>query len=224
MSIQPSIDDVRELLRRDSLAEAEKITDKSYKNDPATMTMGFMGHLDLVQARKNALMAINDTHNAQTIDEHLAVFFDLGFKVIYTEDFYGTPYGYNETTYILWHDIKSILGVVETYSEKLVNTSKIYYNVKLSSIEALHWRYTSSHSGVSEDDLVLCGDHDTREGLRVAIDGLEKMGSFMVKWTKRPWYRFVNYMDWKRSTVKTEELTEKRLNQLPQEVQVVINI
>lgn len=223
MTTTPTIEEVRALLHRDGLAEAEKITGKSYKEDPVTMHIGFIGHLGLVESREAALIAINDTYNAQSLEEHLAVFFDLGFEIVYQEPFYESSYGYNETMYILWNASKGVLGYVESYSENRVNHSKIYYNVQLPDRDVINWLYTSSHSGIN-DDLVLCGDHDTREGLRVAIDGLEKMGTFMTMWTRRPWYRFVNYMEWKIPNVDAAQLTENRMNKLPQEVQVAINV
>lgn len=216
-----TIDEVRNIIQRDALAEAEKHTGQSYKNDPETMALGFYSHLDLVQLKKQVLSEIGDTHWGLDLEEHLKVWLKEGFRIIYKEAFVGVSYEYAETLFILWHSEKGILGFIETYNKTRVNKSNIYYNVKLNSLDSYSWRYTSSHTGIS-DDLVLAGSHDTREGLLVAIDGLEKMGTFMPVWTKPYWYSFATYSEWKDTKLDYKAVTADRVMKLPIEVQNAI--
>lgn len=216
-----SIADIRKLLQADGLAEAEKMTDLSYKEDPTTMALGFGIHLDLVQLKRIALEEIGDTHFNQTLDEHLSIWFKLGFQVIHEEDFTDEKYGYQEKLFILWHVEKGILGFIESYNGTRVNNSKIWYNVQLKNRDDYNWSFTSSHSGLGED-LVLAGMHDVREGLLVAIDGLEQMGTFLPVWKKPYWYSLLTYTEWRVPDVDSKAITTYRVNMLPPEVQEAI--
>lgn len=215
-----AIDAARKLLHTDALAAAEEITGKSYKDDDTTMAIGFIGHLSLTERKAQALQAIGDTNYRQSLYDHLDVFVKLGFEIVYTEDFLANEYGYKEKIFILWHHEKGILGVVESYGGDRINHSNIYYNVQLNSLDDI-WKYTSSHGAIL-DDLVLQGNHDTREGLRVAINGLEKIGEFMPVWKYNSVFALATYVEWKIPDVNYKAITAKRISNLPQEVQDAI--
>lgn len=219
-----SIDEVRKILHYDALADAESLTGKSYKEDPLTMEIGFTQHIALQYLKREALEEIGDTNNYQTLEEHLKTFDALSFEIVLVEDFLATseyhePYA--ERMYVLWQAEKGILSVVQSYNSTRVNNSNIFYNVQLKSREDYNWLYASSHSGL-QDDLVLAGGHDTREGLKIAIDGLETMGALLPVWVRPYHFHLLTYDEWKLPNVDHKAITAERFKQLPQEVQAAI--
>ena len=93
--------------------------------------------------------------------------------------------------------------------------------MQLKSREDYNWLYASSHSGL-QDDLVFAGGHDTREGLKIAIDGLETMGALLPVWVRPYHIHLLTYDEWKIPNVDHKSITIRRWEALPPDVRDAI--
>lgn len=208
--------DLESLMRTDPLAEAEKVTGKSYKEDEATSALGFLLHLANVEAKQRAAAASDDTHYSSSLEDTLRIYRELGFTELLLDRFEGSD-GAPETYRILWHE-DGILATVESYQTTHRNNTKIWYNVRFP--DGAGWPVTSS--GQYLDDHVWVGDHDMREGMRVKLAGLRGAGTFLPVWRKRPFLWLLTYMDSKVEGYDHKAITEERISRLPEHVQAAI--
>jgi hypothetical protein len=197
-------DDIESLLRFDAIAEAEKITGKSYKYDGGTAHLGFALSMAGNDLKRQALESSDDTHYGMTYDDALRIYASEGFQVIYSRYFRGRYFSEEkdplETFRVLWHP-DGILATAESYKGKTLNSSKIYYNIEFAAdLEGDgYWNYISSGSldqpAYAEGRHLWVGDHDVREGLRHKLATLRSVGKFQEKWVSRPFLWFLTYTD-----------------------------
>ena len=105
--------DISAALRFDPLAEAERLTGKSHKDDAATSSLGFGLALIHNQEKEALLRSTADSHFNMAFAETVALYADLGFDQVYREQFTGS--GGAETYLILWHP-EGILATCESYA------------------------------------------------------------------------------------------------------------
>jgi hypothetical protein len=106
---------IDDLLHEDALMNAEKITGKSYKEDEATMHLGFLMHMMKGQEKKAALKSRGDTYYTQNFYEHCALVEGYGFEMVY-EETYQNDGGYPETLRYYCHREKALFYDVHTYN------------------------------------------------------------------------------------------------------------
>lgn len=220
------IDDneMRSILNFDSLASAEALTGKSYKDDDATMAAGLRLQMRNTAMRKAALMAAGDTHFGSNFSEQLAAFRTLGFEVVGEHKFYGASWDDDEprqeTFLILWHP-EGVLGTIESYEGTRRNTSHIYYNWRPSPELGDDWgNFTSSGGPFIEG--VYPGSHDTREALMFNFEQLRQNGEFVSPWLESPFLWLLTYMDTRAENYDYKAITEARFAELPEHVRVAI--
>jgi len=210
---------LRDLLAFDPLSTAERVTGKSYKADEGTMALGFSLAIDHNQRKSNALAASGDTHFSQTLAEAEKVYAAAGFAKVASWPFEGSG-GIAEELAAWWHP-DGLLLTVESYMGTRVNSAKVRYNV--SSPEprpADFFRRTSSGSLTADD--VWAGDHDVREGLIVAIEGLREVGAFLPVWVRQPFMWLLTYMDTKVEGYDYAAISTRRIADLPADVRAAI--
>lgn len=218
-----SADDLAGLLRIDPLSDAEQITGQSYKDDQATMEIGFGLHLALSAAKERAAREANDSYFSMDLAQTLALYADMGFTEILCDEFPGVSYDGSpaptETFRILWH-VDGVLATVESYRGTDRNSTKVYYNVRLDSDwdRSDFWARTSS--GGMRDD-VWVGNHDAREGVRTNLARLSEVGTFLPVWVEQPFLWLVTYAETK-GDYDYRAINEARIARLPVDVQRAI--
>lgn len=206
-----SADDIAALLAFDPLGQAERLTGESYKDDGATMSLGFAMHMEHNRRKADALQAARDSHFAMNLAETLALYAEMGFAEVLCDEFAGTDV--TETFHILWHP-EGLLATVESYGGVRRNCSKVYYNIAMRSTGDM-WSRTSSGRLMPGD--VWVGDHDAREGIRTNLDRLREVGDFLPAWVERPFLWFVTYAETKRD-YDYAAINAERISRLPAHV------
>lgn len=232
-------------LNYDGLAEAEKVTGKSYKEDEDTMALGFALSVLSNERKARELKMADDTHHGSPFPETLRVFADLGFEEVWSNTFiakanYAGDSDRQDVHKLLWRE-DGVLAHVESYSGFEVNSTnsaKIYYNWRISDEikeEGEYYRYTSSghfhRESYDAGEFIYIGDHDVREGLRQKLGNLETYGSFVNPWKEQQFIWFLNYAQTREAekfsayAEKTEwynEINRKVISELPQNVRDAI--
>lgn len=214
-----------QLLSFDALSTAEKLTGKSYKEDEATMRMGFAMHLLNGECKRNELALRDDTVHSNPWSHTLKVYADLGFETVYAKAFRGR-YGTEEFE-VLWRS-DGLLAKVESFTlagRVSTNHSDLYYNWRPNP-EVDRWEYTSSghcHTpSYDQGDHVWIGHHDVREAMRHKIAQLEAHGEFLTPWVERPFLWLLTYMDTKDPDYDHKAITASVIAELPEHVRKAI--
>ena len=105
----------KKILNFDSLAEAEKITGKSYKEDEDTSMLGMLMHMKMSEEKKRLLIGSNDTHFGMTEAEALQIFKMNGFKIVLQDPFINED-DIEERFYVLFDYENSILLSFDTHT------------------------------------------------------------------------------------------------------------
>jgi len=172
------------LLNFDALAEAEKATGKSYKDDEETSSLGFDLHLAASTAKRRMLAEACDTYHGQPLEEYLEVVRSLGFIEAVRQPFVNyQDETKTETYFIFWHPTDGILLSFDTYHCNHVNGGHFYYNW-IPDKTHKDW-FTCVSSGWGNDingRYVWSGDHDCREALKYHICQMRDHGKFLVPW------------------------------------------
>lgn len=179
------------LLGYDSLAEAERITGKSYKEDEVTGKLGLLLHMEHTQRKRDELMVRQDTYYSIPFTEAVDVALDIGFKPVWTHA--GTSsYGHPQKTIIFWHE--GILLTMNDYKGCL-NSANIHFNWRPSSgksdefgpIFDLPVSGSMKHRGPGFEDIdgdpwVFVGSIHVVEGLKHRVEQLRASGEVLTEW------------------------------------------
>lgn len=222
-----------ELLRFDGIAEAEKITGQSYKEDEGTMGLGFLLLQAASERKREVLAAAKDSHYGITFTDYVDLFKQDGFEVVREKKFAGSD-GIEETHVILWKANEGILATAESYRANTLNSSNVHYNVefdadKVETGEVEPWDLISSggfnKEAYDEGKRVWIGHHDGREGIRYKLARLRSAGTFQPVWTERPYLSLLTYQDWRTISTNFKDadaLRDKIIADLPESVRNAI--
>lgn len=204
---------IGELLKFDGLAEAERITGKSYKEDELTKGIGLAAVMANNMRTTEALKQTNDTHFGMTAVEFIAMLGEIGFQEVYRQPF--TSSGGDQMFYMFWH-ADGILLKWDTYGP-VINSGNFYYawKPKPEVFEQSFWDFTSS--GGFREDHVWVGNHDCREGMRYNIQRLRDNGEFLNPWPESQYMQLNSSHEWYNGT-DTGAASQERFDALPQEV------
>lgn len=212
------------MLNLDPLLEAEKITGQSYKDDEETLSLGMLLHMAKSKQVREELSLRNDTHFRVSWDEALAIYEDLGFVEVFSEEFvdkgfYKDEPDKTEVFKVFWRN--GFLLTAESYSKQTtLNSSKIYYNwIPNDEKKAHHYTSSGSYSKNSEDVLVWAGDHDAREGLRNIISNLESNGEILDQWQFVPFLWLLNFSVPGQDGYIFHEENQRVISHFPQAIQ-----
>lgn len=217
-------DPVQQMLDLDPLGEAERLTGKSYKEDPETMRLGFGLHILHAQGKAEELERRDDTSMRTPFAETLRIYTDLGFDVVHEHLFPGTYSDRREAFLVLFRP-DGVLAKVESYGES-TSTSQVYYNWEHPVDGVDRWALTSSgHYHTPSYDAgrrIWIGNHDVREGLRHKLARLEANGRFRTPWIERPFLWLLDFSQTKVKDYDHEAITADVVSRLPRDVQRVI--
>lgn len=105
----------KKLLELDPLAEAEKLTGKSYKNDKETSNLGFLLQIQKSKETNKLLTELDDTLFSNTEKDYLRKMKGFGFDEVLKLPFVNEK-GITERFYVLFHRNLGILLTFDTYT------------------------------------------------------------------------------------------------------------
>lgn len=236
-------DEFQQTLSMDPLLEAEKLTGKSYKDDPITQALGFMFLQKKTEYMRDELSLRNDTYRHCGFEYAIRIMDDLGFRVLHEETYSMSENRDNETHLILWRD--GILATADSYT-----TLPEYGGVSLNSINLYgNWlpnaniksfKFTSSghfsrnapgfDGEIETDPWIWIGHWSGSEGVRNTLDRLDNNGTWLSCWLEQPVLNLDNFTvtstksktrddDWLSTR---RDMTQKRLALLPKSVQEAV--
>jgi hypothetical protein len=236
---KPSDKEISDILKVDPLVEAEKATGKSYKEDDATMNLGFLLNVQNNLVKENALKSTGDSVFSMDWLAYCEFVENLGFGLM-IEDFNedGT-----ESVRIYYHEKDGLLLKTDSFNGNR-NSAIVYYNWRPdikpkeewkdpNKVELADWGVTSSGSWNRTDDitdktvedhwrsLVWSGDHDAREALSFNMRQLRENGTFMPIWKNRPFLWLLGHWE-SKGEYSYAKINESRIKKLPEWVQDAI--
>ncbi|QIG57951.1 hypothetical protein SEA_PAULODIABOLI_267 [Microbacterium phage PauloDiaboli] len=191
------------ILNFDPLLEAEKVTGKSYKEDPGTKGLGFVLLQESAQRKKDELMLREDTYSGMPFHDAVQLVLDLGFEPIYAQiKSDKSKYGDGRPVHFYLYWRKGVLLRLESYGSEdstrglTVNSMHMYYNW-MQADGSTPWcpvsgssswtRMAPGFDGELEDDpWVMNGDKDVREGLKHYLEILHSSGIVPETWLYVP--------------------------------------
>lgn len=210
------------MLAFDPLAEAEKMTGASYKEDEETLRAGMALHLLHNGFKKQALQAAGDTYWGITPADALSAMEAAGFVLVHSEPVGDT----GDVQRILVHPDGLLIDFDSYYADTTINSGSVYYQWRPAVDGPDRWEFTASGGFSRTDESVWIGYHDIREGLFRKIQRLRENGEFVSPWIDtdgwaRP--RISTYLDWRHNpSFNIEANTERILAGLPTWAQKVL--
>ncbi len=222
--------ELNEVLNFDGLAEAEKLTNKSYKEDKETEGLGFLATMLNQERKSDILKETQDSHNSISPKEMIELMKLEGFTKLHqkttsrvdewikdsTEKEYTTQYYY-------WNYIDKVLAVFETWNKNTkINSAKMYYSVKVNEWSDLRG---CTSSGCFDSDLKTWnGDHDIREGFRHNLNKLREI-STLVNWADEDRFLWLlTYMETDIENYDYEAINKEVLSHFPEDVIKSMNV
>lgn len=225
------------LLRHDPLANAERMTGKSYKEDEVTLALGFLSHIEHGSRLKRELESRDDTTFSNEVRNYTRIIGEEGFEKWLELPFACKrsydPSPRNESFQIWFNRRDAILLAFDTYHETSVNSASFMYNWIPNDFENMH-QFTSSGSTIQAPDgrWVWYGDHDGREAIRHHLKELRSNGKFVNPWVERPYLKIFDHgfhhsiedLQWDARLLKINEEESRRLSLLPADVRKAIGL
>lgn len=215
------------LLRYDPLAEAEKITGISYKEDEQTQAIGFALLQSRSVMRDAALRERGDTVFHNELERYRGIVENYGFECVYVESFTGRRNGNEEQYFIYWHPDGLILAF-DTYNTDHVNGANVHYNWKRNK-GTEYWANASSR-GLCDDwddpdaDVVLLQSLDAREALIFNLDNLRANGEFVTPWIGEPMLWYLHHHGDPEENPDRADAQANRIARLPANVRDIIKV
>ena len=149
-----AIKSILDTLSIDPLAEAEKMTGKSYKEDRDTESLGLLLHVGHTKRKNEILQEAGDTHWGVTPSQVIAMLLKDGFNLLLTLPFEGVNVwqgvkhpSYDERFHILFCPRRGILARMETYARGTTNNSAGSTEGSVNGLNFYYnWRPKSSDS------------------------------------------------------------------------------
>lgn len=229
-SMNPLTEAIEKELRKDSLADAEIVTGKSYKDDAFTGLLGMALMLENNKNRQALLELTGDTSYGTSAEDYIKIAGRIGFNVVYQEEFYSTKWNQKDAYYILFHE-KGLLLFLETFGlndkdQKTVNTARCYFNWKSANPDK-SWPTIPVSGGLSQE-YVFVGDFHALEALIHNFTILDNEGKFVWPWVFCPHLWLITYEEpeavkdeknFKVTLKYYDKIIKQRLSKLPQEIQ-----
>lgn len=121
--------EITKLLGVDPLADAEKFTGKSYKEDHDTMSLGALMHMAHAREKETALRFSDDTVMLNDLERYLRIAHEEGFEKVLEVPFASPHHATEEKLFFFWHP-DGILLRFDTWDAIRVNGGNFYYNWK----------------------------------------------------------------------------------------------
>lgn len=223
MSLPPS-DLIGDSLSYDPLAEAERITGSSYKDDESTAFLGMMLAMEHSRSKSEIMRATNDTCHNNTLGENIAVIEGMGFQLLQSAPFTSVcgERTSEEKWFIYWKE--GILVFFDTFHGSL-NSGHAYFNLSQfptpdnrQSLQGFSGGYAHTPDG----NIVSFGSIDIREGFHYRLNSYKERGTFLTEWVEQPFLWLLHHMDTKEPNYDRDSINRERISLLPVDVQKAI--
>ena len=217
-------------LNFDALDFAEKLTNKSYKEDDLTSSLGLGLFLKNNSKKKKLLEDSGDTTFSNKISDYIRVIESMGFELILKDPFLNED-DIEENFYVFWNYEHGVMIRFDSFTyrddgsfkngvpEPSVNSCNMFYNwIPNKGVNV----YSFTSSGGYNGD-VWVGSHDGREAIKHKLNGLLENGKFLNNWIEQPFLWLLTYMDTKNDGYDYELITKERISRLPKKVIESIN-
>jgi len=220
-------DKTSEILKRDTLAETEKIVGKEHYSEfsKEEELFALCRGLNFNKAKREHLQSIGDTHFGTTWAELKTMLIDFGFIEGYSypiED----PEEEQKNEAILWyHPDKGLILFATSYYGTSVNGGTCYGEIKAHAGDKnrdIIWEWLSTGGKIKDTD-VWETSWDIREGMFHRIKMLESAGTFQKKWKNKD--RFLWFVDWSESKPDDYDyktISSKKLKKCPKAMRDII--
>lgn len=228
--MNPLTEAIEKELRKDSLADAEIVTGKSYKEDALTVLLGMALMLENNKNKQALLELTDDTNYGTSAEDYIKIAGRIGFNVVLQEEFYSTKWKQKDTYYILFHE-KGLLLFLETFGlnekgQKTVNKATCYFNWKSANPDK-SWPSIPISGSVTQEH-IFYGDFHALEALVHNFTILNNEGKFVWQWVSCPHLWLITYeepeavkdeKDFKVTCKYYDKINDLRLSKLSQEIQ-----
>lgn len=211
------------LLTMDPLAEAEKVTGESYKDNEETQALGMLLHMEKAAAVREEMGLRDDTFYSSEFGHALRVLMDLGFQIIHQHDFFPRSRSNKgsriEQFVVMWRD--GVLITATSYMGTTVNSLNAYYNWEPhEGVNPFTFTASGHLHGDSYDAgrKVWIGHQDFRQGLRHYLARLEDNGRFLSTWVERPSLWLLDYDQEQDNDADYKTINEQVIATFPAEV------
>jgi len=187
---------IKALLDFDGLAEAERVTGQSYKENDGVSFLGMIFAMEKGQKMEQAMKATNDAYYHIDFSEYLSILYDIGFESLIPLQPHADPLrakdGDEEAVFV--HKNYGIILVLDTFNKNL-NSCNFFYCWKPNGKAEMFLDCLSSGGYTKiNNEYFWMGHHDGREAIRYHIKQLLKQGQFITPWVKFD-TSFLIYMD-----------------------------
>lgn len=214
------------VIGNDSLAQAEKLTGKSYKEDGETMRLGMAKHILNTERAERVLKENNDTTFSCTLSTYLKVVKDIGFKELLVEPFEKD--NCKRHMYVMWHD-DGILLQFDTFNwehrpEESINSSSLYLNFK-NTTDICFYNDAGFSFSCSYKDGIEIINCDGREAIRHKVSMFKNNGEIIKPWVDSMMFSITHhgenrgdedYGEW------SKRVTQNRVDKFPEYVKNII--
>ena len=236
--------ELRTLIRKDPLHEAEQITGKSYKDDDDTSKLGLALHMMNGETKRKAMQDTRDVYYGMPMDEFDSVVTSLGFERVYSEIFVGER-DPRQQVMLVWFHPEGGLIQSDTYGhydgKDTINGWSFNYVFQADTEHMPDVQHSRAALDYTEGEInTFAGSTGNGDGLRLDWKALHADGVKLVNpWPEKAfgYFGMTHHGDkasgrlpsqedyqrdprdyYERSRKGTNELTLERLEQLPQHV------
>ena len=216
----------KEILGKDSLADAEKILGKRWdKFNEVENMFSMLKFMEDGEIKNNHLRSLGDTHYKMSWEEFKNLLLSKGFVNALT---YEIKHDKDKTDecIIYYQPIKGWVIFATSYWNKgSINGGTLYAEIQSNNKESLNelWLHLGSGGLIDKENLICSTSHDVREGLFSKIEDMESYGKFLPVWTsKNRFLWFVDYVDNKVEGYDFKKITQSKIEKCSQEFRNII--
>jgi hypothetical protein len=209
-----------EILKKDSIADVEKITGKHWSEfDEAENILMLLHAFSDNQVAAEHLKEIGDTYSAMTWIEFKNLLVAKGMAEAYSYKF--KKYDFEDEAVLYYHSVKGWILFAESYRGKSVNSGKLYLEMKANSDEDEKELFYRLGSGGRIDGTkgMIASDHDIREGLFSKVEDMESFGTYLNPWFSKS--RFLWFKDYSEDG-DYKKATQSKIDKCSEEFRKII--
>jgi hypothetical protein len=214
------------ILKKDSIAETEKILDnKHWSEFNYDENLFMLGKSIVDNENKNKYLAsMGDTYFEMSWEKFKQLIVKKGFLVAMEYDFQHKD---NVDEFIIYyHPQKGLIICATSYwNKKSINDGTLYGEIQANSKDDIQtiYRWLSTGGCIDEDKMIFSTSRDIREGLFSVLDELETAGKFLSKWIeKNRFLWFVDYVEKNAKGFDYKKISKEKLAKCPREMQEII--
>lgn len=210
---------MREVKRSDILADVEKVTGKHWSEfNDSENGLALMLHLAESKRLEKEFKSMEDTYFGIHWNEFKELLIKNGFKegLSYDFDYQGSV----DEAIIYYHTDGIIVFATSFGNKSSVNEGKAYLEMKGEDC----WNLLHSGGLYNKTEWLWSNYFDIREGMFQEINKLKTNCEILKQWRKPDsWLWFVDYTESKAKDYDYKEITNRKIELLPEECRYILN-